>query len=232
MLHSILETIAATDTTAATTVITTTTFLICTLASLVLGVCSGLLYMFRNTYTKGFVMTLAVLPAMIQVVIMMVNGNLGTGVAVMGAFGLVRFRSVAGSAREIAAVFLAMAVGLATGMGYIGLAAVFFLIIALATMIFVVTGFGEEKTKEQQLKITIPESLDYTGVFDDLFRSFAKKTELVKVKTTNMGSLYELDYHIVLKEGKNEKNLLDQIRCRNGNLTVSLGRVAVGKESL
>ncbi len=206
--------------------------LICTLVSLVLGLGTAYIYMFRNIYSKSFVITLALLPAMVQIVIMMVNGNIGTGVAVMGAFSLVRFRSIPGSAREISSIFLSMAIGLATGMGYLGIAALFLLIIGIVNIVLSVTKFGEQKQTEKELKITIPESLDYTGIFDDLFQTFTREANLIRVKTTNMGSLFELQYHIVLKNQSEEKKLIDEIRCRNGNLNIVCGRVPTGKEVL
>jgi len=212
--------------------ITIQSMLLCTLVSLVLGLGTAYIYMFRNIYSKSFVITLALLPAMVQIVIMMVNGNIGTGVAVMGAFSLVRFRSIPGSAREISSIFLSMAIGLATGMGYLGIAALFLLIIGIVNTVLSVTKFGEQKQTEKELKITIPESLDYTGIFDDLFQAFTREANLIRVKTTNMGSLFELQYHIVLKNQSEEKKLIDEIRCRNGNLNIVCGRVPTGKEVL
>lgn len=206
--------------------------LVCTLASLVLGLGVAGVYMFRNNYSKNFVVTLALMPAMVQLVIMIVNGNLGVGVAVMGAFSLVRFRSIPGSAREIGSIFFAMAVGLATGMGYLAVAALFLVVVGLMTMVLNSTGFGEQKTKEKELRITIPEDLDYTGLFDDLFGKYTRKSELVRVKTTNMGSLYELRYHVVLQDAGNEKSFLDELRCRNGNLNISCGRVKTRSDEL
>ena len=188
--------------------------------------------MYRNTYTKGFVVTLALMPAIVQMVIMLVNGNLGTGVAVMGAFSLVRFRSVPGTAREISSIFLAMAVGLATGMGYIGLAALFVVVIGAADTIFTVSRFGEKQTRERALRITIPESLDYTEVFEEIFEQYLKRWELVQVKTTNMGSLFRLDYQVVLKNRKEEKKMIDDLRCRNGNLEILCSRTAIVREEL
>ena len=164
-------------------------FLICTLASLVLGAAIAGVHGYFNSSSKGFVITIALLPSIVQMVIMLVNGNLGTGVAVMGAFSLVRFRSVPGNAREINSIFLAMAVGLATGTGYITAACLFVLIIGGASIIYNLTGFGEVKSKEKELKITIPEGLDYTGIFNDLFQQYTTKCELIKAKTSNMGSL-------------------------------------------
>ncbi|MDO7787336.1 DUF4956 domain-containing protein [Desulforamulus aquiferis] len=225
MLESILSNNGASS-------ITLEGLLLCTVASLFLGLGVAYIYMYRSIYTKNFVVTLALLPAMVQIVIMLVNGNIGTGIAVMGAFSLVRFRSVPGSAREISSIFLAMAVGLATGMGYLGAAAMFLMIIGAMTILLATTGFGEQKKTEKELKITIPESLDYSGIFDDLFERYTKSAELIRVKTTNMGSLYELQYHIVLTNQSTEKELLDQIRCRNGNLNIACGRVPTYKVEL
>jgi len=177
-------------------------------------------------------MTLAILPAVVQAVIMLVNGNLGTGVAVMGAFGLVRFRSAPGNAREIGSVFLAMAIGLATGMGYLGIAVLLLLIIGAAILILTEIPFGSQSFSQKELKVTIPENLDYAGIFDDLFEKYTKSAELMKVRTTNMGSLYELCYRIELKKEEEEKAMLDDIRCRNGNLTIVCGRIAENREEL
>lgn len=208
------------------------TYLICTAASLILGMAIAGIFMFRNTYSKGFIVTLALMPAIVQMVIMLVNGNLGTGVAVMGAFSLVRFRSVPGRAEEISSIFLAMAVGLATGMGYIGIAVVFVLIIGGANMALTASRFGEKSSGSRVLRITIPESLDYTSIFDELFCQYLKKWELEQVKTSNMGSLYKLDYKVVLKDQKEEKKLIDDLRCRNGNLEIFLGRAMSIREEL
>ena len=160
------------------------------------------------------------------------NGNLGTGVAVVGAFSLVRFRSVAGGAREISTIFLSMAIGLATGMGYVMFAIVFALLIGITSMILYGSSFAEANVMEKELKITIPESLDYEGIFDDIFQQYTTKNELLKVKTTNMGSLYELHYHICLRKGIVEKEMIDELRCRNGNLNIICGRLPVNKEEL
>lgn len=206
--------------------------LLCTAVSLALGFLIALFYTFRSRHSKSFVVTLALLPAVVQLVIMLVNGNLGTGVAVMGAFSLVRFRSVPGSAKEICSIFLAMAVGLATGMGYLAVAAVFVLVMGIAGLIYTVSGFGGEKHALKQLKITIPESLDYTDVFDDLLFEYTGKSELVQVRTANMGSLYRLEYQIELKNPAKEKEFLDALRCRNGNLEISCGRVPEAREEL
>lgn len=212
--------------------ITLTQMIICSFTSLGLGLGLALLHTYRNTYSRNFIMTLAILPAVVQAVIMLVNGNLGTGVAVMGAFGLVRFRSVPGNAREIGSVFLAMAIGLATGMGYLGIAAFLLLIIGAAILILAAVPFDRQTFQKKELKVTIPENLDYCGIFDDIFLKYTKNADLLKVRTTNMGSLYELCYRIELKKAEEEKAMIDDIRCRNGNLTIVCSRVAVGREEL
>lgn len=212
--------------------ITLPTLLICTLVSLVLGLAVACVYMRRSTYSKSFVVTLVLLPAIVQAVIMLVNGNLGAGVAVAGAFSLVRFRSVAGTAREIGSIFLAMALGLAMGMGYIAFAVVLAILVGGAMLILSSIRFGEPPTSERDLKITIPENLDYEGIFDDLFSTYTGGAELIRVRTTNMGSLYELQYRIQLKGSMIQKEFLDQIRQRNGNLNIVCGRPAVGREEL
>ncbi len=212
---------------------TVESFLICVLCSLVLGaLIAGVHSYFNSSSSKGFVITIALLPSIVQMVIMLVNGNLGTGVAVMGAFSLVRFRSVPGNAKEINSIFLAMAVGLATGTGYIAAAGLFVLIIGGASILYNVTGFGEPKRKEKELKITIPEGLDYMGIFDDLFKKYTTGSELVKAKTANMGSLYKLEYRIMLKKPEEEKQFIDELRCRNGNLEITCGRITFGSEEL
>ncbi len=196
------------------------TFLICTAVSLVLGLGVAAISTFKSSSTGSLAVTLAVLPAVVQVVIMLVNGNIGTGVAVAGAFGLVRFRSAPGTAKEIALIFLAMAIGLATGMGYVAIAAVFFVIIAAVIIVLSLTNFCRGDELERILKVTIPENLDYEGLLDDLFNKYTKKHSLNKVKTSNMGTLYELNYRITLNKEICIKPFLDEIRCRNGNLNV------------
>ena len=211
--------------------ITLTTFLICTAVSLVLGIGTALVYRHKSQCSQSFAVTLAVLPAIVQVVIMLVNGNIGAGVAVAGAFSLVRFRSAPGTAKEIGAIFLAMAIGLATGMGYVGLSVIFFVIIAACMLLLGAIKFGETGKNERVLKITIPENLDYEGIFDDLFALYTQKASLEKVKTTNMGTLYELQYDIILKDNEIPKKFIDELRCRNGNLNITCNR-RMDKESL
>lgn len=200
------------------------TFLLCSAVSLLLGVGTALVSMFRSKSTAGFAVTVAVLPVVVQTVIMLVNGNLGAGVAVAGAFGLVRFRSAQGSAREIGAVFLAMALGLASGMGYLALAVSLFALVSAVTLLLSALRFGERNAQERILRITIPENLDYDGLFDDLLDEYTASYALDKVKTSGMGTLYELEYRITLKGNAAPKAFLDAVRCRNGNLNVSCGR--------
>ncbi len=198
-------------------------FLICVATALVLGLLTATAYRFKCDSTRSFTMTLAILPALVTVVIMMVNGNLGAGVAVAGAFSLVKFRSAAGSAREIAAIFLAMSTGLITGMGYIAYAAIYTVLMCVAFVIYTTSGFGNMKVgNERTLRITIPEDLDYTGVFDEIFGLFTSKATLTTVKTTNMGSMFKLRYDVILKDSTNEKEFIDRLRERNGNLEISL----------
>ena len=207
--------------------LTLSAFLICTAVSLALGIATALCSMYKAQCTQSFAVTLAILPAVVQVVIMLVNGNLGAGVAVAGAFSLVRFRSAPGTAREIGALFLAMALGLATGMGYVALAFLFFLILAAAMLALTALKFGRPSAAERVLKITIPENLDYEGLFDDLFAQYTKSHELVRVKTSSMGTLYELEYRVTLPGEIVPKAFLDALRCRNGNLNIVCGRESV-----
>lgn len=205
-------------------------FSLCTVTSVLLGAALAAVHTYRNRYSRSFILTLVLLPVMVQTVIMLVNGNLGTGVAVMGAFSLVRFRSMPGNAREIGSIFLAMALGLAAGMGYLGTALILMMVAGGITILLVSLPSGRAERKE--LKITIPENLDYSGIFDDIFEKYTKNPVLVRVRTVNMGSLYELCYHVDLKSESIEKNMLDDIRCRNGNLTIVCGRLPDGREEL
>ena len=202
--------------------ITPVVFIILVIVSLVLGGILALIHTFNNDYTKSFVMTLAILPAVVAVVILMVNGNIGAGVAVAGAFSLVRFRSAPGTAREIGAIFAAMGMGLIMGMGYIGYAALFTILIGLAMLIYAKLASGDKKDLHKVLKITIPENLNYSDVFDDIFKEYTKNYKLNQVKTSNMGSLFKLNYEIYLKDVSREKEFIDKLRTRNGNLEISI----------
>lgn len=206
------------------TELTASSFFICTAVSLLLGVGTALVAMYRAHTTQSFAVTLAILPAVVQLVIMLVNGNLGAGVA--GAFSLVRFRSAPGTAREIGALFLAMALGLATGMGYVWLAALAFVVLGAVMLLLMAVNFGAPRASERVLKVTIPEGLDYEGLFDDLFEQYTSSHTLERVRTSNMGTLYELTYRVTLPGETVPKAFLDDLRCRNGNLNITCGREA------
>ncbi|MBQ8159596.1 MAG: DUF4956 domain-containing protein [Clostridia bacterium] len=209
-----------------------TTMLILCLSAMVLGGLTSLVYMKTGRYTKSFVSSLAALPLITTVVILVVNGNLGTGIAVAGAFSLVRFRSNTGSAREILAIFLAMSLGLCLGGGYLGIAVLLFVFCALMVLLLQQLNFGREKTFERQLKISIPETLDYTGLFDETLKKYTESFSLERVRTTDMGSMYELTYQVTLPSECPSRALLDEIRTVNGNLPVSVGRVSNVTEAL
>lgn len=212
--------------------VSTVDFLMCCAASIVLGAAVACIYMFRHNYSKNFVVTLALLPLIVQMVITLVNGNLGAGIAVMGAFNLVRFRSIPGSAKDIGSVFLAMAIGLATGMGFIALAVLFTIIVGIVNVAYVLSPFGRPQEPAKVLRVTVPEDLEFDGMFDDVLGRYTSEHELIEVRTTNMGSLYQLEYHVRLAQAGTEKRLMDEVRCLNGNLKVSLGNAQVTREVL
>ncbi len=205
-------------------VISVGTFLACVAAALLVGIFFAGIYMYKSRYTPSFVITLALLPAVVCVVIMMVNGNVGAGVAVAGTFSLVRFRSVPGTAKEIGTIFLAMAAGLICGMGYLAYGILFSLVMGGFFVLYTKVGLGQRRKQEREkvIHITIPEDLDYTDLFRDLMEMYTDRAELVQVKTTNLGSLFKLTYHITEKDPAKEKEMIDQIRCRNGNLEVNI----------
>ncbi len=198
------------------------TFAVCIIVALGVGLFNAFIYTLSGDSSKSFVTTLAIIPAVICMIILMVNGNIGTGVAVAGAFSLVRFRSVPGTAREIGAIFISMGAGISLGMGYVGFAVLFVLLVSGFWFFVNKFGFGDKKAQTKTLRITIPENLNYSHVFDDLFDSFTEGAVLNSVKTSNMGSLYKLNYQITMKNAMLEKEFIDAIRCRNGNLEVSI----------
>lgn len=210
--------------TAATAPIRPTDFLLCLGVSLVIGLMLALSYMFRTRYTKSFVVTLAILPGVVCVITMMVNGDIGTGVAILGVFSLVRFRSVPGTAKEIGALFIAMGAGLIVGMGYLGYAVLFAVIMCGVFVAYNLLrlGSGKNRSNQKVLTVTIPEDLNYTNVFADIFAEYTVYHELVRVKTTNMGSLFRLTYDVTFKSPDTEKEFIDKLRCRNGNLEISV----------
>ncbi|MDR0502221.1 MAG: DUF4956 domain-containing protein [Treponema sp.] len=195
--------------------------IICTVGSLVFGFASAGIYMYKNKYSRSMAVTLVLLPAIVQIIIMLVNGNIGVGIAVAGAFSLIRFRSIPGTAREISAIFFAMAIGFIMGMGFMFYAFMFLLIVGAVSLLLTRFSFGEDASV-RFLKVKIPENLDYEGVFDDIFSKYTKSAELKTVTTTNMGSLYELTYAVQLKTSNATKEFIDELRCRNGNLTIML----------
>lgn len=216
-----------------TTAISLTPFVVSVATALALGLVVALCYCFKSRYNKGFVTTLAMLPAIVAVVIAMVNGNVGAGVAVAGAFSLVRFRSVAGSARDIGFIFLSMAIGLVCGMGYAGYAALITAILCGGFFVYQLVGFGSgSEATDRTVRITVPEDLDYTSLFDDLFARYTTYCELVSVKTVNMGSLYRLVYNVGMKDATAERAFLDDLRCRNGNMEISISRQETIAEQL
>ena len=192
---------------------------ICILVAFLLGLIIAVIHKITNNSSKNFIITLAVLPMLVSFIIMMVNGNLGTSVAVLGAFSLIRFRSVPGNSKEIISIFFAMIIGVAIGMVQVLFAFIATIIVCL--LLFVLDKFKYLLTDTKKLVITIPENLDYTNLFDDIFKKYLNKYTLEKSKTTNMGSLFELTYNISLKN-INEKEFIDEIRCRNGNLKIIL----------
>lgn len=215
------------DTVIPSTGITPAIFIILVLVSLVLGAILALVHTYKNDFTRSFVVTLAIIPAVVCVVILMVNGNIGAGVAVAGAFSLVRFRSAPGTAREIGTLFAAMGMGLIMGMGYVGYAALFTALIGLAILIYTGLSAGNGKTVRRNLKITIPEDLNYTDVFDDILKKYTRSYKLRQVRTSNMGSLFKLNYEIVLTDGSREKEFIDELRTRNGNLEIAISEYQI-----
>lgn len=209
-----------------TSVISVTDFFLCIGTALLIGLIFAGMYIYRTRSSKSFVVTLALLPATVCMVIMMVNGNVGVGVAVAGAFSLVRFRSATGSAKEIGAIFLAMAAGLITGMGYLAYAILFSVIMAV---IYIVYTEIERKSKDRgslykTLHITIPEDLDYDEVFEEIFKDYSSESELIQVRTTNMGSMFRLTYNITLLSDASVKEMINKLRCRNGNLEITVSK--------
>lgn len=209
-----------------TQVISIKDFLLCLGVSLIIGLIIAIACMWKNQHTKSFILTVALLPAVVCVVIMMVNGNIGAGVAVAGAFSLVRFRSAPGSAKEIVTIFLAMGAGLIAGMGYLGFALLFTVIMSLVFAIYSLAAYkaSDIDSGNRTVRITIPEDLDYTGVFSDILAEYTKKADLTKVKTTNMGSMFRLTYTLTLRDTAKEKQMIDKIRERNGNLEITVSK--------
>ncbi len=200
--------------------------LICSVTAIALGLVIAFAHLKTSKTSKNFLVTLTILPLLVEVVMIMVNGSLGTSVAVLGAFSLIRFRSIAGNSKEISSVFFTMAIGLALGMGHILFAAVITALVVFVNLILSNTNIFNLSAQPQTLQVTVPEDLDYTHVFDDIFKQYTSYAELVRSKTTNMGSLYQLTYDVKLNKTANEKEFLDAIRIKNSNLKVLLSHVS------
>lgn len=210
-----LESIFSTD-------ITIQEVLICLLVSVLLGFIVAIVHKVTTRCSKNFLITLSILPALVAVVMIMVNGNLGTSVAILGAFGLIRFRSIPGTSKEILSVFFSMAIGLSIGMGHLLFATIVTIFISLIIILLFKVNLLDSKQNEKILKITIPENLDYTNLFDGVFEKYINSYELKQVKTTNMGSLFEITYYIIFNKDINEKEFIDELRILNGNLKIIL----------
>ena len=194
-------------------------------AAVLLGFLTALVFRVRNRVSQSFMLSLALLPMLVAAIIMLVNGSIGTGIAVAGAFALIRFRSVPGTAREIAAILSCMAIGLALGMGYLGVAVIVFALVAAVTLALTLSGFGLPAAARRQLRITIPENLDYNTLFDDVFAAHSVQAELTRIKTTAMGTLFDLTYEVTLPGSVVPHALLDDLRARNGNLSITIGAI-------
>ncbi|MBE6741576.1 MAG: DUF4956 domain-containing protein [Ruminococcaceae bacterium] len=229
MLNSLFSSIFTSN---AESTISVAGFLICLAVALILGVMLSFCSSYKSKASKTFNTAIALLPAAVCVVIMMVNGNIGAGVAVAGAFSLVRFRSAPGSGKDIVTIFLTMGCGLILGMGYIAYAVLYSVIMGIIMIIANAAYINKKSNTVKVLKITIPEDLDYNGIFDDAFSKYLSSYENTSVKTSNMGSLYKLKYDIVFKESSKEKDLIDELRCRNGNLEISISNQEVAANEL
>jgi len=201
-----------------------TALILCTFVSLILGFGVSAVYRFRNAYSQGLAMILVLMPALVQIVIMLASGNIGVGIALAGAFALIRFRSIPGNARDIGHLFLSMGLGFVTGLGYLFFAFVFFAMVGGTSLLLTGMQFGKGEFNYRKLRIKIPESLDYEGLFDDVLEKYTTSAELENVRTTQMGSLYELTYTVRLKSATIPKAFIDELRTRNGNLSIILGR--------
>lgn len=207
-------------------------FFTCVGVALALGLVAAFVYMYKNQFSKTLVITMAILPPIVCVLIMLVSGSIGAAVAVGGVFGLTRFRSAQGSAKEITQIFLAMAVGLTTGLGYIYISIILVLIIEAVLVVFTLTKFGDSNPKRRTLKVSIPEELDYTEIFDDLFDKYTNNHSLIKVKLKNLGTIFQLTYDIQLKDALDEKKFIDEIRQRNANLDILCSRQITNSDEL
>lgn len=203
--------------------LTVNTLFISIISAVILGLVIAITHKFTSKYNKNFLITLSLIPIAVEAIMIMVNGSLGTGIAVAGAFSLIRFRSIPGTSREILSIFIAMTIGIVLGMGYIGYACIITVVTSILIIILNNIKLFENNT-DKMLKITIPETLDYNDVFNDEFNEFLNKYEIINVKTTNMGSLFEITYLVNTKNNINEKDFIDRLRIKNGNLKISLSK--------
>lgn len=211
--------------------ITANSYFLSLAAAFICGIIAAVTACYKTeNKSKSFIISLILLPAIVQTVITMVNGNIGTGVAVMGAFSLIRFRSVPGKAKDISLIFLVMTAGLACSAGYLIIALIFTVVVC--TVMFIAASIPFRSENELELKITIPESINFSNIFDDIFEAHTKRHKLIRVKTTNMGSLYKLYYRIEPKHKFDQKEFIDEIRCRNGNLEISICEISERGEDL
>ena len=206
------------------------TALIAAGVALVLGVVLAITHKLTSQTTKGFLITLAVLPVLVMAVMIMINGNLGTSIAILGAFSLIRFRSIQGRAKDLLSVFFAMMIGLACGMGHILFGVVITVVAIIAIVLFSVTRFLEPNKKEKRLVVVVPEDLNYEEAFKDILKKYTSRADLIAMKTVNMGSLYNLTYNVKMKAGVSEKEFVDELRVKNCNLQVILGQPLLEEE--
>lgn len=227
------DTIFQSDSTGSVVTVTMQNAIISILVAMVLGLVISITYMRTSkVYSKNFASSLVVIPALISVVITLINGNQAASLATIGAFTLIRFRSIQGTSKDLAYILFTVTLGLSTGMGYIPFAITLTVIVCIILVVLSLINYGTPKTEMKDLRITIPENLDYSGVFDDIFAEYTTFAELMRVKTTNLGSMYELQYNIVIRDPQLEKNMIDAIRTRNGNLNIVCGKMNYAKESL
>ena len=207
---------------------------ICMAAAIALGILIACCYMFKNEYSRNLIISVSIMPVIVSMLIMLVTlqAQLNAAIAIGGVFALTRFRSAQGTSKEITQILLAMATGLIIGLGYIAIAAILVVVVEAMCIIFNLTKFGEANAKRRTLKVTIPEELDYNDIFDDLFDKYTLNASLIKVKLKNLGTLFQLTYDITLKDVKQEKQFIDEIRVRNANLDILCSKVISNSDEL
>lgn len=184
----------------------------------------------KGTNTQNFTLTLILLPAVIAVIILMIGSNVARAFSLAGAFSIIRFRSAPGEPKDIAYILFSLAAGLACGVGFYGFGILVAIILCIVMYVLHLTNYGGKRTNTQLLQITIPEDLDYEGTFDDILKQYTTSFELKRVKTSALGSLYQLYYVVSLEGDTPKKAFLDELRCRNGNLNITLSMAADNQE--